>query len=73
MGGENVFYYSAKSHAKLKEYDISNELLQTCISLAISKTAEYYYNALGENFEGMKQYKKAITQYDTAFTCLKIH
>jgi tetratricopeptide (TPR) repeat protein len=71
MAGENVFYYAAKSHAKLLEFDKSNELLRTCLELAISKTAEYYFHALGQNFEEMKQFKKAITHYDTAYYLFK--
>jgi tetratricopeptide (TPR) repeat protein len=71
MAGESVYYYAAKSHAKLREYDKSNELLQICLEMAISKTAEFYYNALGANYEEMKKYKKAIAQYDTAFYLFK--
>lgn len=71
MAGENVFYYAAKSHAKLQEFDKSNELLRTCLGLAISNTAEYYFHALGENYEEMKQFKKAITNYDTAYYLFK--
>lgn len=71
MAGENVFYYAAKSHAKLHEFEISNDLLRTCLELAISKTAEYYFHALGENYEEMKQFKKAITHYDTAYYLFK--
>jgi tetratricopeptide (TPR) repeat protein len=71
IAGESVYYYAAKSHAKLHAFDKSNELLQLCLELAISNSAEYYYNALGENFEEMKQFKKAIAQYDTAFYLFK--
>jgi tetratricopeptide (TPR) repeat protein len=71
MAGESVYYYAAKSHAKLREFNKSNELLQICLEMAISKTAEFYYNALGANYEEMKQYKKAIAQYDTAFYLFK--
>jgi len=71
MAGENIFYYAAKSHAKLREFDKSNELLKTCLELAISNTAEYYFNALGDNYEEMKQFKKAIAQYDTAYYLFK--
>lgn len=71
MAGENVFYYAAKSHAKLHEFEISNELLRTCLGLAISNTAEYYFHALGQNYEEMKQFKKAIPQYDTAYYLFK--
>ena len=71
MAGENIFYYAGKSYAKLREFDKSNELLKTCLTLAISNTAEYYYHALGDNYEEMKQYKKAIAQYDTAYYLFK--
>jgi len=71
MAGENVFYYAAKSYAKLHEFDKSNALLKTCLELAISKTAEYYFNALGDNYEEMKQFNKAIAQYDTAYYLFK--
>jgi tetratricopeptide (TPR) repeat protein len=71
MAGENVLYYAAKSYAKLREFDKSNELLRKCLEMAVSPTAEYYYHALGDNHEEMKQYKKAIAQYDTAFYMFK--
>jgi tetratricopeptide (TPR) repeat protein len=71
MAGENIFYYAAKSYAKLREFDKSNELLKTCLELAISNTAEYYFHALGDNYEEMKQFKKAIAQYDTAYYLFK--
>lgn len=71
LAGENILYYSAKSHAKLREFDKSNELLKSCLEMAISNTAEYYYHALGDNYEEMKQYKKAIAQYDTAYYLFK--
>jgi tetratricopeptide (TPR) repeat protein len=71
VASENVYYYAAKSHAKLHEFEISNDLLRTCLELAISKTAEYYFYALGENYEEMKQFKKAIAHYDTAYYLFK--
>jgi len=71
MAGENVLYYAAKSYAKLREFDKSNELLKNCLEMAISKTAEYYFHALGDNYEEMKQFKKAIAQYDTAYYLFK--
>lgn len=71
VAGESIFYYEAKSYARLREFDKSNELLKTCLGLAISNTAEYYYHALGDNYEEMKQYKKAIAQYDTAYYLFK--
>ena len=71
MAGENILYYSAKSYAKLREFEKSNELLKTCLELAISNTAEYYFHALGDNYEELKQYKKALAQYDTAYYLFK--
>jgi len=68
---ENVLFYQAKSWAKLKDFNKSNELLNTCLSLAISKLAEMYHYSLGLNYEEMKQYKKAITNYDTAYYLFK--
>jgi len=69
--GENIYYYAAKSHARLREFEQSNGLLRACLEMAISNTAEYYYHALGDNYEEMKQYKKAIAQYDTAYYLFK--
>ncbi|AEW00324.1 Tetratricopeptide TPR_1 repeat-containing protein [Niastella koreensis GR20-10] len=71
MAGENVLYYEAKSYAKLREFDKSNELLKTCLGLAISNTAEYYFHAMGDNYGEMKQFKKAIAHYDTAYYLFK--
>jgi tetratricopeptide (TPR) repeat protein len=71
IASESVFYYAAKAHAKLREFEESNELLKICMEMAISKTAEYYFHALGENYEEMKQYKKAIAHYDTAYYLFK--
>ena len=39
--------------------------------MAISNTAEYYFHALGDNYEETKQFKKAIAQYDTAYYLFK--
>lgn len=68
---ENIFLYEAKSWAQLKQFKQSNELLNICLGLAISKQAEMYHYYLGLNYEEMKQYKKAITNYDTAYYLFK--
>lgn len=68
---EAVFFYQAKAANKLKEYSKSNALLAVCLSKAISETAELYYYNLGQNYEATKQYKKAISQYDTAYFMFK--
>lgn len=68
---ESVYYYQAKSYAKLNDYEKSNELLDTCLAIAISNTAEMYYYNLGENNEATKQYKKAVSYYDSAYYLFK--
>ena len=64
---ESIYYYQAKSYAKLLDYEKSNQLLRQCLSTAISKSAELYFYTLGENYEALKKYKTAIAQYDTGF------
>jgi tetratricopeptide (TPR) repeat protein len=64
---ESVYYYEAKAFAKLKDFSKSNDLLQVCLSIALSKSAELYYYNLGDNYESLKQYKKAIANYDSAY------
>jgi tetratricopeptide (TPR) repeat protein len=71
IAGESIYFYEAKSLAKLKDYKKSNELYQKCIAFAISKTAENYYYNLGENYEALKEYKQAVANYDTAFYLFK--
>ena len=64
---ESVYYYQAKAFAKLKDYSKSNELLQTCLGKALSRSAELYYYNLGDNYESLKQFRKAIANYDSAY------
>jgi len=64
---ESVYYYEAKAFAKLKDFPKSNELLQVCLGKALSRTAELYYYNLGDNFESLKQFRKAIANYDSAY------
>ena len=71
LASESIYYYEARAWAKLKDYAKSNELLQTCLASAISKTAELYYYNLAENYEAINQFKKAVSQYDTAFYLFK--
>jgi tetratricopeptide (TPR) repeat protein len=68
---DNIFYYQAKAWAKLKDFNKSNELLKICVSLSISKNAEMYYYNLALNYESLKKYKKAISNYDTAYYLFK--
>jgi tetratricopeptide (TPR) repeat protein len=71
LASESIYYYEARAWAKLKDYAKSNELLQTCLASAISKTGELYYYNLAENYEAINQFKKAVSQYDTAFYLFK--
>jgi tetratricopeptide (TPR) repeat protein len=68
---ESVYYYQAKAYAKLKDYKKSNELLETCLTKAISKTAEMYYYALGQNYEALNLFTTAVKQYDSAYYLFK--
>ncbi|HEY4064686.1 MAG TPA: tetratricopeptide repeat protein [Puia sp.] len=68
---ESIYYYEARARAKLKEYEKSNDLLATCLTKAISKTADWYYYDLGQNYEGLKNFKEAIANYDTAYYLFK--
>jgi tetratricopeptide (TPR) repeat protein len=68
---ESIYYYEARAWAKMKEYAKSNDLLASCLSKAISKTAEWYYYDLGENYEGLKNFKMAVASYDTAYYLFK--
>jgi len=71
LEAESIFYYEARSWAKLKNFTESNELLHICLSKAISKTAELYYYNLGDNYETLQQFSTATKQYDTAFYLFK--
>ena len=64
---ESTYYYESMSWSKLNNLPRSNELLEKCLSYAVSKTAELYYYDLARNNETMKYYQKAISNYDTAY------
>lgn len=64
---ESLLYYASQAKYKLNDYNKSNELLKKCLDLAISKNTNVYYFSRADNFEALKQYKKAVTAYDTAF------
>jgi Tfp pilus assembly protein PilF len=71
IANERILYYEAKAWSQLKEFSKSNTLLKTCITMAISKDAETYYYNLAQNYESLKQYKDAISNYDTAYYIFK--
>jgi len=64
---EQIIYYAALSQTKLKHYEESNLLLNTCIDLARSKNLPDYYAAIATNDEGLKLYKPAVACLDTAY------
>jgi tetratricopeptide (TPR) repeat protein len=68
---EQVYYYEAGSYGKLKQYTTSDSLLRICLKMAVSPTAEWYYDQLGSNHEALKEYKASIANYDTAYYLFK--
>lgn len=68
---ESLLYYASRAMYKLKQYKKSNDLLTQCLSKAISANADTYFSSAADNFEELKQYKKAIAAYDTAYYLFK--
>jgi len=64
---ESLLFYASQAKYKLNDFRKSNELLQQCLNLAISKNGNVYYFSRADNFEALKQYKKAVAAYDSAF------
>jgi len=67
IDAESVLYYASRAMYKLNEFKKSNELLAQCLSKAITANADTYFSSKADNFEALKQYKKAIAAYDTAW------
>ncbi len=63
---EQVYYHAAKAYAGLKEYEKSNQLLNKCLSMAISENTEAYYTEMAENYEALRDFGKAQRNFDTA-------
>lgn len=68
---EAVYYYESRAEAKVKNYVVSDSLLRRALRKAISATAEWYYDDLGDNYESTRQYRLAVAHYDTAFYLFK--
>ena len=64
---EAVYYYDSRAWTKLKEYRKSDSLLRIALAIAISSTAEWYYDDLGANHESLKEFREAVANYDTAY------
>jgi tetratricopeptide (TPR) repeat protein len=71
MDIEAVYYYESRAEAKLKHYPESDSLLRRALTKAISKTAEWYYDDLGDNYESTKDYRQSLAHYDTAYYLFK--
>jgi tetratricopeptide (TPR) repeat protein len=71
MDIEAVYYYESRAEAKLKHYAKSDTLLRIALTKAISKTAEWYYDDLGDNYETTKDYRQSLAHYDTAYYLFK--
>ncbi|MGE7777979.1 tetratricopeptide repeat protein [Chitinophaga sp. NPDC101104] len=68
---ETMKFYAAMSYGELKQYEKSNSLLLECINMAKSKSLDSYYAAIAGNYEKMKNYRAAISYYDTAYYLFK--
>jgi len=68
---ETLTYYAGLAHARMKNYEKSNALIQECIDQAKSKSLDSYYATLADNYEQMRQFRKAIVYYDTSYYLFK--
>ncbi len=68
---EAVYYYESRAQARLRHFADSDSLLRKALSKAINKTAEWYYDDLGDNYESTKEYRQSLAHYDTAFYLFK--
>ena len=65
--GQSVLYCAALAYNKTGRYVESNEKLDLCIKMSIQEDAHTYLAVKGDNFESMKDYKRAVKYYDTAW------
>jgi tetratricopeptide (TPR) repeat protein len=68
---ETLTYYAGLAYARMKNYEKSNQLIQECIDQAKSKSLDSYYATLADNYEQMRQFRKAISYYDTSYYLFK--
>jgi tetratricopeptide (TPR) repeat protein len=64
---ESVYYYDARAWTKMKNYLRADSLLRLALKKAISGTAEWYFDDLGDNEESLHHYKASVANYDTAY------
>lgn len=67
MGNESLTYCASQAYAQKKDYDASNRLLDECLAQNIMSPAITYWRAKADNYENIKQYKKAIALHDTSY------
>ncbi len=71
IAGESIIYYESMCWLKLANLPRSNELLEKCLRSSISKTSELYFYNLGRNYETLGKYRRALSEYDTAYYLFK--
>ena len=64
---ESVYYYESRAWTKLAQYRTSDSLLRIALTIAISPTAEWYYDDLAANHESLHEHREAVANYDTAY------
>lgn len=70
-GTVEVLYCAALSYSRLKQFDKSNALLDSCLQQTLQIDATTYFNAKAENYELQKQYQYAANTHDTAYYIFK--
>lgn len=64
---EALKYCAALCYAQKADYIKSNLLLSECLAQNLLPEAKTYFRARADNYENIKEFKKAIAQYDTSY------
>lgn len=67
MKSEPTTYCAALCYAQKKDFVKSNLLLDECLKQNLLEEAKTYFRSKADNYEHLKDYKKAIAQYDTSY------
>jgi tetratricopeptide (TPR) repeat protein len=67
MKSEPITYCAAMCYAKKKNFVKSNLLLDECLQQNLLPQAKAYFRGKADNYEKIKDFKKAITFYDTSY------
>jgi tetratricopeptide (TPR) repeat protein len=70
-GTEEVLYYTAIAHQKLKDWEEADTLLRQCIAKVLKPNLEAYYTAEAEGAAELKDWPRAKACYDTAYYLFK--